>query len=143
MMTAAVAVVFRFCSSAGCGSEPTEIDKLANYTPETLAQELILRYRALNPEGKKSNRGPGVKLSEAAIAARDKANLKKKAQMTKKSPSATIDDLLEDIRFKITLIKGMSAAETTKKMMDTISSDSSLPAGEKKSLTVLVGRLAD
>ena len=30
----------------GCGPEATDVDKAANYTPDALAQELILRYRA-------------------------------------------------------------------------------------------------
>jgi hypothetical protein len=50
MLTVAAVVAFTLpIFGAGCGSEPFEVDKAANYTPETLAQELILRYRALKP----------------------------------------------------------------------------------------------
>ena len=127
----------------GCGSETAEYDKTANYTPEALAQELIFRYRALDADAKTSNRGTKKRMSATAIAARDKADHKAKTRATKKRGPTTIDDVLDDIDHKITLIKGTSRAETTKKVIETIASDSSLPDREKTALTELVGRLAD
>jgi hypothetical protein len=126
---------------AGCGSESTEFDKATNYTPESLAQELIFRYRALRPEAQavkprstKKKSGPpdssGIKKSEFAPA------------KEKRAP-ATLDDVMEDIEHKVTLIKDTGRAETTKKMIETISSDPLLKDGDKKTLTELVGRLAD
>jgi hypothetical protein len=144
MLTMAAAVLVTLpVLGAGCGSGPDEFDKAANYTPEAVAQELMIRYRALRPDAKTSSRGPGRRMSAAAIAARDKADHKSKTRTTKKRGPTTIDDVLEDIDDKIALVKGTSRAETTKKVIETISSDSSLPDGEKKTLTELVGRLAN
>ena len=39
----------------GCGESPT-FNKDAEYTPESLAQELVSRYNALSPTGKTSKR---------------------------------------------------------------------------------------
>jgi hypothetical protein len=138
MLTVAAVVAFTLpIFGAGCGSEPFEVDKAANYTPETLAQELILRYRALKPNAKTPGRGPIKKASGAAVS-------KKSAQpTTKKRGSATIDDVLEDIGSKIALVKGSSPAATTQKMAESITSDSSLSDSDKKALSKLVGRLSD
>jgi hypothetical protein len=144
MLTSAASVVLALSlSSAGCGSQPAEFDNAANYTPESLAQELVVRYRALNADTKKSKRAPARKLSDAAIAARDNADSKKKARTAKTIASTTIDDVLDDMKYKISLIKGTSATETTKKMIETISSDRELADSDKKSLTEHVGRLAE
>jgi hypothetical protein len=128
---------------SGCGSEPAEFDKAASYTPEALAQELIFRYRALKPDAKTSIRNAGSRVSAAAAAARTKAEKKAIDRTKKNSGTTTIDDLLDDIKSKITLIPGAAPPETIKKMIETISSDGSLSASEKKALTDLVGRLAD
>ena len=138
MLTVAATVVITLpILGAGCGSEQVEVDKAATYTPDSLAQELILRYRALKPDAKTASRRPIKKSAGAAIS-------KKTAPpTTKKQGSATIDDVLEDIESKIALVKGSSPAETTKKMSETIASDGSLGESDKKALTELVGRLAD
>ena len=47
--------------------------------------------------------------------------------------------MLDDIEYKISLIKETSPAETTKKMIEAIASDSTLADGEKKILTEHVG----
>ena len=41
-------------SAGGCGPAASEVDSAARYTPESLAQELAFRYRALTPEAKKA-----------------------------------------------------------------------------------------
>jgi hypothetical protein len=69
------------------------------------------------------------------------ASVKKKA--TAKGPT-TIDDVLDDIDDKLDLIKDQSRSEACRKMVDTLSKDSSLTESDKKSLTELVvGKLAD
>jgi hypothetical protein len=138
MLTAAAAVVLVLpILSAGCGSGTVEIDQAANYSPESLAQELILRYRALKPDARTASLRTIKKSSAPAVS-------KKTApSTTKKHRAASIDDVLEDIESKITLVKGSSPAETTRKMIETIASDGLLSDSEKKSLTEIVGRLAD
>jgi hypothetical protein len=138
VLTVAAVVAFTLpILGAGCGSESVEVDKAANYTPETLAQELILRYRALKPDAKTPRRGPIKKASGAAVSR------KTAPPTTKKRGSATIDDVLEDIGSKIALVKESSPAATTQKMTETIASDSSLSDSDRKALSELVGRLAD
>ena len=138
LLAVAAAVVLALpILGAGCGSEQVEVDKAATYTPESLAQELIFRYRALKPDAKTATRGSVKKSAGAAVS-------KKSApSATKKQASTTIDDVLEDIGSKIALIKGQSPTETAKKMSETIASDGSLGDSDKIALTELVGRLVD
>ena len=66
LLAVAAAVVLALpILGAGCGSEQVEVDKAATYTPDSLAQELILRYRALKPDAKTAKRG-SVKKSAGA-----------------------------------------------------------------------------
>ncbi len=129
--------------SGGCNSEPTEFDQAANYTAESLAQELTHRYRALSPTAQTSNVKSRGKKSGTASASKGKPSKKSVTRTTKKAGPATIDDVLDDIEYKMTLVKGSSPAETTKKMSAAISSDSSLPEADKKTLTEYIGRLAN
>lgn len=141
---ATTAVVALAVLVPGCGSEPAEFDKAANYSPDSLAQELILRYRALNPDAKNSKRGPSKGLSKQAIAARNKADTKVREKgTTKKQAAPEIDDVLDDIKYKMTLIPGTTPAETSKKMVETISGDNSLSESDKKALTEFVDRLTE
>jgi hypothetical protein len=144
MFTTAAAVVLALpVLGAGCGSSPAEFDQTANYTPKALAEELIVRYRALNPDAKTSKSGTTNKISAAAVAARNKADRKAITRTTKKRGPTTIDDVVEDIGYKMVLIRGTPRAETAKQMIETISSDSSLAPSDKKVLSELVGRLTD
>ncbi len=130
----------------GCGPEAPEVHKDALYTPESLARELAFRYRSLNPEAKKSSPKSKSRKSSAERA-RDEPTQKKGgigATTTKtRSGPATVDDLLADITNKLKLIKEMPRTDACRKMIDTISSDSSLTASDKSALTELVGRLAE
>jgi hypothetical protein len=129
----------------GCGPGDLEVDKAALYTPESLASELAFRYVALNADAKKSTR----KLSRSDKAAAEKREHGTKSQTkgggVKKAARGptTIDDVLEDIDSKLDMIKGVSRPEACRKMTEAISKDSSLTEGDKKTLTELVGRLAD
>jgi hypothetical protein len=137
---AAVVVIALPILGSGCGSAPTEFDNAANYTPESLAQEVILRYRALSPKAKTAER----RNKKTTVAAQSR--ISKKAAVTKTkgaSGPTTIDNVLDDIESKLTLVKGTTPAETTKKMIETISGDSTLPDADKKALTEYVGRMAD
>ena len=128
---------------AGCGSEPAEFDKAANYTPESLAQELVLRYRAMNPSKKASSRSGRGTIPPSTVAGTNKADKKASTKTTKNTGAPTIDDVLDDIKHKMTLIPEEAPTEIIKKMIATISGDNSLSEGDKKTLTELIGRLAD
>jgi hypothetical protein len=130
----------------GCSSGNLEVDKAALYTPESLASELAFRYLALNAAAKTSTRKVKSRSDKAAAEKRERGTKSQTkgggVKKTAKGPT-TIDDVLEDIDSKLDLIKGVSRPEACRKMTDAISKDSSLAEGDKKSLTELVGRLAD
>ncbi len=130
----------------GCGDGGLQVDKSALYTPGSLASELAFRFQALSSEAKTSTRKVKSRSDKAAAERREHGN---KAQTkgggvkkTLKGPT-TIDDVLDDIDKKLDQIKGVSRTEACRKMTETISKDNSLTESDKKSLTELVGRLAD
>jgi hypothetical protein len=59
------------------------------------------------------------------------------------SRPTTIDDVLDDVDRKLDLIKETSRSDAGRKMIDTLSKDSSLTESDKKTLTELVGKLTD
>jgi hypothetical protein len=130
----------------GCGPASPDVDKVALYTPESLASELAFRFRALSPDAKASSRraksesGKSIaqRVERATKAEKKGAGVKKKA-----TGPTTIDNVLDDVDDKLDLIQGISRPEACRKMIDTLSQDSSLTESDKKTLTDLVGQLAD
>jgi hypothetical protein len=128
----------------GCGPPSLEVDKAALYTPESLASELAFRFHSLSPDAKVSSRKAKSDKDLAARLERARKGEKKGAGAKKKQTGpTTIDDVLDDVDNKLDLIKGISRSETCRKMIDTLSQDSSLTESDKKTLTELVGKLAD
>jgi hypothetical protein len=130
----------------GCGPAAPEVDKAALYTPESLAAELALRFRNLSPDAKtaKPTRSPKTDTGVAERLARaEQAKNKTGGAAAKKKQAGppTIDDLVADIDSKLTLIKDMSRTEACRKMLDTISGDSTLSQDDKRTLKELVGQL--
>jgi hypothetical protein len=125
----------------GCGAGTPDVDKAAQYTPESLAQELAFRYRALRPETKKaSTRSRSRSRPTRTIADMEKAEkLQKKAAgiatTKKRSGPATLDELLDDIEDKLDLIKGTSRSDACRQMVETLSKDRSLAESDKKLLS--------
>jgi hypothetical protein len=99
----------------GCGPGAVDVDKAAQYTPESLALELAFRYGALKPEARKSTRKIGSRSkSPDRTAALERARAAEKkggdAPATKKrSGPQTLDDVLEDIDSKIDKISNHTA----------------------------------
>jgi hypothetical protein len=132
----------------GCGPGSLDVDKAALYTPESLASELAFRFRSLSADAKTSTRRAKLKSDKGAAERLERADkLEKKGASVKKKATAkgptTIDDVLDDIDDKLDLIKGVSRPEACRKMVDTLSQDSSLTESDKKTLTELVGKLTD
>jgi hypothetical protein len=130
----------------GCGAGDLGVDKAALYTPESLASELAIRFRALAPDAKTSKKKRPSRSDKEAAERREhgnKAQTKGGGVKKKARGPMTVDDVLDDIDDKLGLIKGVSRAEACRKMTDAISHDGSLTSDEKKSLEELVGRLAD
>src|SRR5436305_2682964 len=84
----------------GCGPAAVDVDKAAQYTPESLAQELAFRYRALKPEARKSTRKIGTRpKSPDRTAALERARAAEKKggdapAAKKRSGPQTLDDVL-------------------------------------------------
>jgi hypothetical protein len=128
---------------AGCAQSTPEVDQAALYSPESLAQELSFRYRALNSKSKttKTTKNAGALPDDGTRIT--KTGVDPKPETKKKTGSLTVDDLLEDIDSKVDKIDGLSRSEIYQKMIDTISKDQSLSASDKTALTDLVGQLAN
>ncbi len=131
-------------AAPGCGTGEPQVDKSAFYSPESLADELALRYRALKPEARKFTRpvAAGSKAAKRA-AALDRARQAEKkgggAEVPKKRAGPeTLDDVMADVDSKIDRIPGTPRPEACKKMIDALSKDAALSADDKK---LLSGRL--
>ncbi len=125
----------------GCGPAAPEVDQSAEYTPESLAQELAFRFRSLNPELKKSTRRP-VRRSKSDKSVADLERSEKTSKKSQGAPVAkqraglpTVDDLLDDVGFKLDKIKVTPRAESYQKLIEAISKDNSLNEADKKLLS--------
>jgi hypothetical protein len=149
---AVAATVFCLLSLAvfvpGCGTAAPQVDKAAEYSAETIAQELAFRYKSLVPDAKKSTRSPRPRSKSKSVAELESGEkaIKKAAGgavAKKRTAPPTIDDVLDDIDDKISLVKGASRSEVRQKVIEAISKDSSIVEEDKKSLTALLGRISD
>ena len=143
------AVVLSFSVMAtipGCGPAAPEVAKEAQYSPESLAQELSFRYQSLNADAKKAT-GKARSKSVRTAADRQRGEVDTKGAVgavTKKQRGAppSLDELLADIDSKLKLIKGVSRADACKQMIETLASDTKLTPTDKQSLTDHINRLA-
>ena len=141
MAAAVVLALGLLVLGAGCSAGIPDVDKAAQYTPESLAQEVAFRYRALTPETKKApTRSRSRSRPSKTVADMEKAEkLQKKGATTattkKRSGPPTLDDLLDDIEDKLDLIKGTSRSDTCRQMVETISKDNSLSQSDKALLS--------
>src|SRR5262249_19838960 len=94
----------------GCGSGGPGGEQAAQYSAESLAQELLFRYRSLTPETKKASTRSRSKRIRSLAEMENSEKLQKKggsvATTKKHSGPPTFDDLLDDIETKLSLIKG-------------------------------------
>jgi hypothetical protein len=143
-----------FCSLSlavfvpGCGTAAPQVDKAAEYSAETIAQELAFRYKALMPDAKKSTRSPRPRSKSKSVAELESAEKAQKktaggAVTKKRTGPPTIDDVLDDIDDKISMLKGTSRSEARKKIIEAIAKDQSLAEEDRQALNALVGRLED
>jgi hypothetical protein len=120
--------------AAGCADRP-EFNKAAEYTPESLAQELAFRYKALSPAAKKSTRSRRPQRAAVDSKADEQSPTKSQTKAaTKKELPRTVDDILDDIEAKVGLIKGMSRSDVVSKLIDALSRDTSLAEQDRQTL---------
>jgi hypothetical protein len=125
---------------AGCGPATPDVEPAARYSPESLAQELAFRYRALTPDAKTAksrNRGrSNIAKSIAALESAEKLQTKSKGAPTaKKARVETLDDLLDDLEGKLSQIKDISRLDACRRASEAISKDASLSDTEKRLLS--------
>jgi hypothetical protein len=149
---AVAATAFCFLSLAvfvpGCGTSAPQVDKAAEYSAESIAQELAFRYKSLVPDAKKSTRSPRPRSKTKSVAELESGEkaIKKAAGgavAKKRTAPPTIDDVLDDIDDKISLVKGASRSEVRKKIIEAVAKDNSLAEEDRQALSALVGRLED
>ena len=138
-----------FGSGGGCGPANTEVDLgCARYTPESLAQELAFRYRALTPAAKKAQtrnraRSKATK-TIAQLESTEKLQTKaKNAPTEKKARTQSFDDVLDEIEDKLGLIKGVSRLDACRQAIEAIARDSSLSESDKKVLSEKLKELGE
>ncbi len=131
--------------ASGCGVRP-EFDRAAAYTPESLAQEAVFRYRGLNPEARKSTRKTRVSKAKTAAERESEETATRKNQgaptTKKRSGAATLDDLLDDLSTKLDRIAGLSRADACKKLVEAVASDPTLGENDRKSFSARLQELA-
>jgi hypothetical protein len=119
---------------SGCVAEP-EFSKQADYTPETLAQELAFRFRALSPSSRNAvkNRTAARKPTMESIDEKSQAKAQSK-EATKKAPASNVDGVLDDIGSKAATIRGIPRGEVFQRAADAISKDTSLEEPDRRML---------
>jgi hypothetical protein len=150
VVAAAATVIALAALVPGCGSSSVEVDKAAAYTPESLAAELALRFRALSPAAQAAKRTRSARIEKGRTERLARSEQAKNKVLggapanKKKQPSGLpLDDLLDDVENKLSLIKGMSRPEVCRKMLETISADTSLAQADREKLKELVNGMAE
>jgi hypothetical protein len=132
-----VAAVVACAAAGGCGSKD-EFDQAAQYSPETLAQELAFRYRALSPSArvvKKKRDVPNRKQGDVMKSRDEQSQVKSQTKAaTKKAPAASADDLLDEIDAKASRVAGRTRAQVFETMAEAIGKESSLEAADRETL---------
>ncbi len=131
MATVTVVVMLSFL---GCGDEP-QFDPATKYTPETLAQELVFRYKSLDK--------PGVAVpadKPEGPAEKGEAAARKGVDATKAAPANTLDGLLKDISLKAASIPGLSPAQASGKVAEIAVKDPAISEADKKIIAERLGK---
>jgi hypothetical protein len=150
VVAAAATVIGLAALVPGCGSSSVEVDKSAQYTPESLAAELALRFRALSPAAQATKRTRSARTEKGRTERLARSEQAKNKVLggapakKKKGPSSSpLDDLLDDVENKVSLIPGMSRPEVCRKMVETIATDPSLAQTDREKLKELVNGMAE
>lgn len=130
-------IVLAWASAGGCGS-PEHFDQAAEYTPESLAQELAFRYQSLAPSARiaKKARDKSDKQGDVSRSHDEQSQVKAQTkETTKQAPAATLDDLLDEIDAKARKIQNRSRADVFQKMADAVNKDPSLEPPDRQNLS--------
>lgn len=125
--------------NAGCGPGDPTFDKATQYTPESLAQEFLFRYKGMNIKPKRAPAPP--KRSKGTMTAEQQEKLATKSKdqsKTKKQNSGTLDGLLEDIAMKAETVKDSTPSKVLKDVAAIVGKDTFVPEADRK---ILVERI--
>lgn len=118
----------------GCGGKE-EHDSATKYSPESLAQELAFRYKGLAPNAKKVSKTTRPRTKPDSRVDDQYETKSATKDQSKTAKTANVDELITEIAEKVKLIPGMSEAEATKKLIEAINNESSIPAEARKAIT--------
>jgi hypothetical protein len=127
----------------GCGSEP-KFEASVDYTPNSLAEELVFRTKGLSPSARKAEKkrsAPARSKAAPGFVPEPETKGQSKTQ-TKKAEVQTLDDVLDDIEGKARRIQSVPAAEVFRQMADAVSKDSTLDANDRDTLVKKLDEMA-
>ena len=119
----------------GCGGSEPVFDKATQYTPESLAQEFLFRYKGMNikpkraPAPSKRNKGKLTPDQEEKLAKKTKEQSK-----TKKAATTSLEDLLEDMAKKAENVKDSTPSKVLRDMAAIVAKDNFVPDIDRKIL---------
>ena len=111
-------------AALGCSDAPPAFDPLVNYTPESLAAELSLRYAALSPAARDAAPTPAKRPRGPVEAGKKEA--------TKEAATETLATVLDDINAKAAAIPGMTPAAARAAVADRVAADPAIASGHKQ-----------
>ncbi|WP_422926320.1 hypothetical protein [Singulisphaera sp. PoT] len=125
----------------GCGGNDAEFSKETQYTPETLAQEFVFRYKSL-PE-RRSNRekskADALEKFKASVPDADEARKSAKAEASKKGSAPTLEGLVAEFSTKLGSIPSLPRPEASKQFLSALSKDSTVKPDDLKAITEQLG----
>ncbi len=131
---AATAVAVAVAVAPGCGPEAPKFDPATRYTPDSLAQELAFRLKALGP------RRSAARPSTRKAVGRE---VGKSAEATKAAPAETLDDLVAETARKANTIPGLPTAEALKQVADAIGRETSIAEPDRRRIAELLNHPAE
>ena len=130
MMPRIIATAVVLLSIVGCGGD-VKFDPATSYSPESLAQEFVFRYKSIDPAAPSAE--PPTPSSDGP------AQKKAAGPTTKKAPVSTVGGLLDESIEKASMIPGMTHAEARSKLADILAKDPAISESDKK---IIADRLA-
>ncbi len=127
LLRSTFAVIVAATLVTGCGDSSTTFDAASTYSPESLARELVFRYKTLNPDRRNVRAARPARKPDAAAT-------KEAKSATKEAQATTLDELIRDASTKAESIPNMTPAEAIRKMADEVGKDASIPEADRKTI---------
>ena len=109
----------------GCGDGGPAFDPSARYSPESLAGELVFRYRSLHPDRRDVPKPRPVRT-------RPEAASKSARAATKEDQATTLDELVRETLTKAGSIPDLSRPDAVGRIAEAVAKDASVPEADRK-----------